>query len=39
MLVMQKGKIVESGNAEEIYNHPQSSYTKELLQSVPKAVG
>jgi peptide/nickel transport system ATP-binding protein len=39
MMVMEKGKIVESGNAEEIYTHPQSDYTKELLQSIPTAVG
>ena len=36
MLVMQKGKIVESGNAEEIYQHPKSEYTQELLQAIPK---
>jgi peptide/nickel transport system ATP-binding protein len=35
MLVMQKGKIVESGNAEDIYHHPQHPYTKELLGSIP----
>ena len=37
MLVMQKGKIVESGYAEEIYRHPRSEYTKELLQAIPRA--
>ena len=38
IMVMQKGKIVESGNADEIYQHPKSEYTKELLQAIPKAV-
>ena len=31
MLVMQNGKIVESGTADEIYNKPQQEYTKELI--------
>ena len=38
IMVMQKGKIVESGNADEIYEHPKSEYTKELLEAIPKAV-
>jgi peptide/nickel transport system ATP-binding protein len=37
MLVMQKGKIVEGGDAEEIYQNPKSEYTKELLQAIPRA--
>jgi peptide/nickel transport system ATP-binding protein len=36
ILVMNKGRIEESGSAEEIYNHPKSDYTKKLLISVPK---
>lgn len=36
MIVMQKGKIVEMGDADEIYNNPQSDYTKKLIQSIPK---
>ncbi|HJW17232.1 MAG TPA: ABC transporter ATP-binding protein [Flavisolibacter sp.] len=35
IMVMQKGKIVEEGNAEDIYNNPQNPYTRQLLQSVP----
>lgn len=31
MLVMNGGKIVESGNAEDVYNNPQHEYTKKLL--------
>lgn len=36
MMVMQNGKIVEAGAAEEIYNNPQTAYTKELIDAVPK---
>jgi oligopeptide transport system ATP-binding protein len=33
--VMQSGKIVEEGPAEEVYEHPGHEYTKKLLTSVP----
>ncbi len=33
--VMKDGKIVEIGNADEIYNNPQSEYTKKLIDAVP----
>lgn len=36
MLVMKEGKIVESGLADEVYNHPQSDYTQQLIQAIPK---
>lgn len=36
IMVMQKGKIVEYGTSEEIFNHPKSDYTKTLLSAVPK---
>jgi peptide/nickel transport system ATP-binding protein len=36
MLVMNKGRIVEEGNAEEIYRSPKSDYTKNLLSAAPK---
>jgi peptide/nickel transport system ATP-binding protein len=35
ILVMNKGKIEESGPADEIYFHPQSAYTKRLIASIP----
>ena len=35
VLVMNRGKIVESASAEAIYNDPQSDYTKTLLSAVP----
>jgi peptide/nickel transport system ATP-binding protein len=38
ILVMYKGKIEESGDAEEIYLHPKSEYTKQLIASVPKGI-
>ncbi|MCE3259171.1 MAG: yliA [Bacteroidetes bacterium] len=36
MVVMQKGKIEEMGDADEIYNHPKTDYTKKLINSIPK---
>jgi peptide/nickel transport system ATP-binding protein len=34
--VMQNGKLVEQGTAEQILTNPQHSYTKTLLHSVPR---
>jgi len=36
ILVMNKGKIEESGNADDIYFNPQKEYTKKLIASIPK---
>ncbi|HEY2372633.1 MAG TPA: ATP-binding cassette domain-containing protein [Gaiellaceae bacterium] len=33
--VMNKGKIVETGDAEEVYKHPRDEYTRALLAAVP----
>ena len=38
IMVMNKGKIVETGNADEIYFHPQTAYTKKLIDSIPKGI-
>ncbi len=34
IMVMKDGKIVESGDADELYNHPKNEYTKQLLAAV-----
>jgi peptide/nickel transport system ATP-binding protein len=36
ILVMKEGKIVESGEAETLFKHPENEYTKQLLYAVPK---
>jgi peptide/nickel transport system ATP-binding protein len=36
MVVMNKGKIEEMGDADQIYLNPQSDYTKNLISSIPK---
>jgi len=36
VLVMQKGKIVESGEVQNVWQRPQHAYTRELLSSVGK---
>ena len=36
IIVMNKGKIVESGDASEVLKHPKNEYTKRLMASVPK---
>lgn len=38
ILVMYKGKIEEAGPAEEVYNSPQSAYTKQLIAAIPKGI-
>ena len=35
IIVMKDGKIIEAGPREQIINHPQHEYTKELLATVP----
>jgi peptide/nickel transport system ATP-binding protein len=36
IMVMHKGRIEETGSADEIYNHPKSTYTRKLITSIPK---
>jgi peptide/nickel transport system ATP-binding protein len=38
IMVMNKGKIEESGDADEIYFHPKSAYTQKLIASIPKGI-
>lgn len=36
VVILQAGKIVETGNAEDIFSNPRQAYTKKLLASIPK---
>ncbi|MFN8291462.1 MAG: ABC transporter ATP-binding protein [Chitinophagaceae bacterium] len=38
IMVMNKGKIEETGAADEVYFRPRSAYTKKLIASIPKGV-
>ncbi len=33
--IMYRGRIVESGPAREVYDHPRHDYTRRLLAAVP----
>jgi peptide/nickel transport system ATP-binding protein len=35
IVVMKEGKIVETGSPTEIFNHPKSEYTKNLIDAIP----
>ena len=37
--VMERGRIVESGERAAIFDHPQHAYTKQLMQAVPSLYG
>ncbi|MCD6112850.1 MAG: ABC transporter ATP-binding protein [Bacteroidales bacterium] len=36
MIVMKQGKIVEAGDADDIYYNPKEKYTKTLIEAIPK---
>lgn len=38
IMVMNKGKIEESGPADEVYFNPQQAYTKKLIASIPRGI-
>jgi peptide/nickel transport system ATP-binding protein len=38
IMVMNKGKIEESGKADDIYFNPQSVYTQKLIASIPTGI-
>ncbi len=38
IMVMNKGKIEESGTADEVYFNPKKDYTKKLIASIPKGI-
>jgi peptide/nickel transport system ATP-binding protein len=38
IMVMNKGIIEETGITEDVYNHPQKDYTKQLIASIPGVI-
>jgi peptide/nickel transport system ATP-binding protein len=36
IMVMNRGEIVEIGDADEVYNYPQNEYTKKLIDAIPR---
>ena len=34
VMVMEKGKIIEQGTVDEVYDHPREAYTKKLLNAI-----
>ena len=36
MIVMQEGKIEEMGDADQIYNKPETEYTQKLINAIPE---
>lgn len=38
LVVMNKGKIEEQGDADQIYKSPQKDYTEKLINSIPKGL-
>ena len=39
ILVMYRGRVVEEGPTEQVWNHPQQSYTQALLAAIPEPDG
>ncbi len=38
LIVMNKGKIEETGDADLIYKNPKTAYTKKLINAIPKGI-
>lgn len=38
LMVMHRGKIHEIGEADQVFNHPESEYTRLLLDAIPKGI-
>ena len=38
VMVMNKGRVVELANADDLYHHPQQTYTKTLLGAIPRGL-
>ena len=37
VVVMEKGRVVESGHADDLFARPREAYTRELIDAVPGA--
>lgn len=38
LIVLNQGKIAEIGDADSLYNHPKTAYTKGLIEAIPKGI-
>ena len=38
IMVMQRGRIVESGTPDDIFHNPQTEYTRTLINAIPRIV-
>lgn len=38
LIVLNQGKIAEIGDADNIYNQPKTTYTKALIEAIPKGI-
>lgn len=38
IMVMSRGRIIETGSADQVFFNPRDPYTKELISAIPKAV-
>ena len=36
IMVMRNGRIIESGDADELFNSPKEEYTKSLIDAIPR---
>ena len=36
IMVMQKGKVVESGTPDDLFSHPKTDYTRTLIEAIPR---
>ncbi|MEX1056531.1 MAG: ATP-binding cassette domain-containing protein, partial [Natronospirillum sp.] len=36
IMIMQAGKVVETGTAEQVFTAPQTAYTQKLIESIPQ---
>jgi peptide/nickel transport system ATP-binding protein len=38
IMVMNKGEIIVTGPADEVYYHPKNQYTKQLIEAIPNLI-